>query len=193
MSHSVGEPGIDVELAATRLLARARAMSIWTGDAPIPVELIAEGLENLVIDWIPLVGRTPGTTVLGALEAESGVLCLNENQRLLFQRTIGLERFTIAHELGHFELHSPQVAGTTRLVCGLGEHGQREAEAEAFAASILMPADLVARYAHGTNTALWPRIYSLREIFGVSLTAMVIRLRSLGYETPVRSDRFESR
>lgn len=189
MRRPLRNSGTLVDIAATRLLARARTASIWTGDAPIPVELIAETLEDLVIDWIPLVGRNLDTTVLGALDPESRRLFLNEHQRLLFQRTIGLERFTIAHELGHFELHWTQGVSGERLLCGVGEDQRRESEAEAFAAALLMPTDLVALHVHGTNTALWPRIYSLREIFGVSATAMVIRLKYLGYQTPMQSDR----
>jgi len=173
--------------AASRLLEGARRASIWNGEAPIPVELITESLLGLAIEWAPLVGREAGTIILGAVDAEARVVYLNENERLLFQRTIGLERFTIGHELGHFELHAtPGRAGEEITPCGIGDVARREVEAEAFSACLLMPEELVRQHTHGTNTALWPRVYSLRETFGVSATAMTYRLRNLGYRTPER-------
>jgi len=182
-------PDVSLEVgnAASRLLREALRGSIWNGEAPVPVELITESLRGLTIEWTPLVRGEAALTLLGALDREARVLYLNENERLLFQRTIGLERFTIGHELGHFELHATPGRADGGSSCGVGDVARREVEAETFSAYLLMPAKLVRHHAQGTNTALWPRIYSLREIFGVSATAMVYRLHDLGYKTPERS------
>ncbi len=95
------------------------------------------------------------------------------------------QRFTIAHELGHYMLH--------RMLIGKGVDDNKayrseskgnfnntnikprhETEANQFAASLLMPAGQV-RAAYEAN----PSVFHLAQHFSVSEAAMSIRLRSL--------------
>ena len=84
-------------------------------------------------------------------------------------------RFTIAHEIGHFVLHpSRQRSERGGLVNQSGRAVEREADA--FAAELLMPEDLVrdAVREHGVDSK------RLADRFEVSLQAMQTRLRRLG-------------
>lgn len=175
------------------LLRSAHAQELWDGTTSIPVELIAESILGLQITWEEL-GGTADRTLLGALQVRTRTLWLNESERELFEKTPGLERFTIAHELGHLRLHVDPAHGiqtalaseieAVAVLCRDGDRSQREIQAEVFAASLLMPEDLVRSHASSTDTGSWSHVYWLRTQFGVSATAMRNRLRDLGYRTP---------
>ncbi|WP_081972805.1 ImmA/IrrE family metallo-endopeptidase [Paracoccus sanguinis] len=91
------------------------------------------------------------------------------------------DRFTIAHELGHFFLHFPQVqkmspstpmAATRRVDENDKEQQRAEWEANWFAASFLMPEiDFRKHYPSGLNHSA--------SFFGVSRRAIDVRARSL--------------
>jgi hypothetical protein len=180
----------EIEDRAMRLLHRAREASIWDGSAPIPVELIAEELSRLTIEWTLFRPRPDGPRVLGALDPATRGLLLNDGERVFFQTNPGVERFTIAHEIGHLDLHVRD-DDEVSSVCAGNDGSGREVEAERFAAALLMPKELVRGHAAGTNTGLWPRVYSLCEIFGVSASAMRYRLRDLGYKVPAELIRWD--
>lgn len=86
--------------------------------------------------------------------------------------------FTIAHELGHFYLHADLNEETFYRQQALNineEHDEREEEANLFAASLLMPKELVEIYwSYSRN---WEE---MANIFIVSKSAMFFRLKNLG-------------
>lgn len=89
------------------------------------------------------------------------------------------DRFTLAHELGHYVLHSkfgqtPLVA--SRTFSSNDTPDVAEVEADAFALAFLMPKDkfIEAVNKYGVNTEI------LSAEFKVDLSAAKIRLRSLG-------------
>lgn len=82
------------------------------------------------------------------------------------------QRFTAAHELGHLMLHPPGVAFRDDTFSG----SPQEAEANDFAAGLLMPRYLLVPYVQRTGTDAKP----LSRVFGVSLAAMSLRLYKLG-------------
>jgi Zn-dependent peptidase ImmA (M78 family) len=67
---------------------------------PVPLDLIIEKIFNLRIDWDSL-----GQGVLGGLNPQQRLLAINEDYDDFFKAKPGLERFTKAHELGHWDLH----------------------------------------------------------------------------------------
>lgn len=81
-------------------------------------------------------------------------------------------RFSIGHELGHFLLHCrPQAAALAMgepfidlLDLDSQEHVQRETEADAFAAALLMPATVVQALALGAVRRGWHREDLWREV-----------------------------
>lgn len=85
------------------------------------------------------------------------------------------QRFTAAHELGHFVLHKDAIGDRVEdnyLLRSEGMSNKQEAEANKFAASLLMPMDMIeAEMASGNTT-----ISGLARKFQVSPTAMSIRL-----------------
>jgi Zn-dependent peptidase ImmA (M78 family) len=91
------------------------------------------------------------------------------------------QRWAIAHELGHFEAH----AGLSFLGLCTGadmvsayEASGREPEANAFAAELLMPEDLVAKKCDVAKVS-WEPVVALAQEFAVSATAAALRFVSL--------------
>lgn len=67
---------------------------------PVPLDIIIEQIFNLTIDWDLLKKEA-----LGGLDPQKRLLIVNEYYLDLFKEKPGLERFTKAHELGHWDLH----------------------------------------------------------------------------------------
>lgn len=85
------------------------------------------------------------------------------------------QRFTAAHELGHFILHHSSIGQTHQDNYRLRAEGMtnyQETEANRFAADLLMPRNLISNaIAHGTTS-----VPALAQLFQVSEIAMSIRL-----------------
>ncbi|AWM14743.1 hypothetical protein DI487_13335 [Flavobacterium sediminis] len=99
------------------------------------------------------------------------------------------QRFTIAHEIGHFLLHSkdqPIFIDKTPSVMfrdnssSTGEDF-KEREANAFAASLLMPKKLIEAEIEKAPNDVDDAIIFLAKKFKVSQQAMTFRLSNLGY------------
>lgn len=74
---------------------------------PIPMELFAEKVLDLGILW-DRIEELPGETILGAIVPKNRLIILNETHQDLFQQKPGLERSTIGHESGHWDLFVDQ-------------------------------------------------------------------------------------
>nr|WP_246742849.1 ImmA/IrrE family metallo-endopeptidase [Rhodomicrobium vannielii] len=85
------------------------------------------------------------------------------------------QRFTAAHEIGHFVLHKDKIGNGIEdnyLLRSSELSTATEREANKFAADILMPYDLIESYvAQGVST-----VPALAKLFEVSEIAMAIRL-----------------
>lgn len=97
-------------------------------------------------------------------------------------------RFTIAHELGHFILHSkykPLFVDKQGVVMYRNSESStgeliKEREANAFAAALLMPKKLVeAEFSEAEDFEI---VVGLAKKFNVSTQAMSFRLSNLGYD-----------
>jgi IrrE N-terminal-like domain len=174
------------ENAAAALLAKAGVHA--DAHPPIDVAHIAEEVEDLVIGEHADLTTLPGAPSLPGGATLSGLL-IPATRRLWVdaleaRRSPGRRRFTIAHELGHWRLHSEGAGAHTRF-CRSDEVGASEAEARAarqiereanrFAAALLMPEVLVRREAPLYRLD----VQVLAERFGVSVVAMQVRLESL--------------
>lgn len=159
---------------------------------PVPVEWIAEHLLDLCIVWDALP-TSPAAPVLGGLDPIRGEIVLNEREARRFAAFPGLEAFTLAHEIGHWLLHvpparrrQPMLPGWERAkpaACsaGVGAVARREQQADRFAALLLMPARLLLPRCAGLDLTRFPARYRLRDEFGVSISAMNVRLKALGF------------
>jgi hypothetical protein len=86
------------------------------------------------------------------------------------------DRFTIAHELGHYFLHYLHPKRDTAASFGRGERNLVETQANVFASSLLMPTDQFKR--------AWRRhegnVRALATLFDVSPAAVEVRAQVLG-------------
>lgn len=160
---------------AARILARFKATM-----PPVPVEAIAQRLgarlsfEPFEGDVSGFVARRPGSIVIGVNSAHPQTR----------------QRFTIAHEIGHFCLHEGRPLIVDKLVrvdlrrAASLPNDKVEVEANRFAACLLMPEDHVRREFEKLTPKRAPvqvdaMIKHLANTFAVSPQAMAIRLREL--------------
>lgn len=142
MSASYSEAVREGTLAAARLHTRLDTRRRLEGSSPLPIDVMSAALDlRLVLLFRPLKG------LLGAyLPSPTPGIIINS------ERPLSIQRFTTAHELGHFCLrHSPSIDDEGALRRGLmdapDERGSfQEVEANAFAAAFLLPQWLVVRH-----------------------------------------------
>lgn len=147
---------------------------------PIKIEDIAKSRGLKVLPY-PL-----GDDVSGLLSIENGLGTIGYNQTESKVR----RRFTIAHELGHYELHrdksdlfvDKQFIYRSQNSGDTIEKKIMEQEANYFASAILMPSNLLRKQIESINIDLASEttIKELAKVFEVSSTAMSIRISSLG-------------
>ena len=164
------------------------------------VEQTAENfLQELNVSTPPVdvekISETLGVTLkpMDVKERVSGVLVLKNDKATVGYNRMDApvrQRFTIAHELGHYALHRDAVqlfvdeeyAVAYRDSRSSSGDIRREREANAFAAAILMPKYLVEKEVEkldfdlGSDDAL----ATLADRFDVSTQAMAYRLANLG-------------
>lgn len=170
--------------------AASDLISIYRLSVPIPIEDLARshGIE---------IVRTPDLTYQGS--PASGLLLHANGRRICAVRANEKherQRFTIAHELGHFLLgHQgdaiPGGRGFVERVLARNDISRqsidrREIEANAFAAELLMPAqEVIARVPYELHDTYDQEvIVDLAAEFQVSFTAMTNRLNTLGCLLP---------
>lgn len=140
---------------------------------PVNPEAIAMA-SGVVIKPIEDIGLAALAGLSGAYKPNNGspTIYINRNEGLTRQR------FTCAHELGHYALRHvgdqlDRISGFT-----IGQLDYRETEANAFAAALLMPKWSVEALIIDQNIR---NVEMLAEMFGVSQNAMRFRLINLGW------------
>jgi Zn-dependent peptidase ImmA (M78 family) len=151
------------------------------GGPPVPIEAIAQS-EGLDIRLQPLESNLSGFLYRQDSKAVIGANSLQAAVR---------QRFTIAHELGHYFLHDEEQlhvdrAAHFRLRSNLASQGvdTGEIEANRFAAELLMPKAMVEadmQGATGVDVLDEDFVSKVARRYGVSSQAMVLRLTNLGY------------
>lgn len=148
---------------------------------PISVEVIATkmGLDVRPYDL--------GQNVSGVLVMDSGRGTIGFNPHESKVR----QRFTIAHEIGHFQLHKEDSAvfiDKDFKILFRDENSstgdiKREQEANAFAAALLMPASLLLKEIknHNFDLADEDSLKELAKLFNVSIPAMTYRIANLNF------------
>ncbi len=109
---------------------------------PVPVEHILEMHLGLTLVYLDLKEELEDETVLGALCVERNEVWIdNSLDPELSPQLEGRYRFTVAHEIGHWCLHRfEQLTPDVFAFRSDDRHEIREREADAFAATLLMPA-----------------------------------------------------
>lgn len=173
-------------------------------ELPVPIELIIEQTYELQVLWDEL-SEPPGTIILGALFPAERRIVLNERHADTFDRWIGPERFTLAHELAHwvydaddpnqlsfdltsasseqycYQRQSPDLAEDLRI---------REINANKLAAHLLLPEHLVRDLPVATILADFRR---QAAEWGVSQQTLRIRLETMGLIEPQVGPRLSGR
>ncbi len=147
---------------------------------PIKIEEIVR-MRGIKIMPYPL-----GDDVSGLLAIQDGQATIGYNKNEPMVR----RRFTIAHELGHFELHRDQsnLFVDKEFIYRSENSGNTpanqimEKEANAFASAILMPSDQLRKTIQRMELDFsdGESIKELARMFEVSTTAMSIRIAGLG-------------
>ena len=183
-------PAAQHEARAAEVLRSYASRFSWPPSLPIPVDRIIEQAFDLRIEWGP-VKEDADEQVLGALDPQTKTVHMNEKHLHLFEDVIGPERFTLAHELGHwvYDASSPdqmtldmEVPETvfcrdTRSKPGSDSAAIREINANKFAACLLLPSDLVGAAVAGVSKL---NVAHLAAEWGVSKATLRIRISDLG-------------
>jgi Zn-dependent peptidase ImmA (M78 family) len=162
----------DVERAAESLLhdyVRARGGGTLRG--AVNVDFIVENILELDLAVIDLKGLLANPSVLGMTSVEDRRICVDQS----LEKIPGRFAFTLAHEIGHWQLHrqileqrqrEDTLFDLERLPSPAPRPGRRrkapvEWQADQFAACLLMPARLVreaVRLAFGERLPSWEGI-----------------------------------
>jgi Zn-dependent peptidase ImmA (M78 family) len=169
-----------IESQATEILSELKIKSV-----PIQVEKIAKKL------GLDVVQRDLGSNVSGVLYVQNGKGTIGYNPNESEVR----KRFTIAHEIGHFVLHKinndmfidkKEFKLFRNEQSSTGEH-RMEQEANAFAAALLMPKELliteIKKFKIDLSDDEDDSIRNLAKKFEVSATAMTYRIDNLNLFT----------
>lgn len=169
---------MNIKLINSKVSSILRELNIIT--PPINIEHIAKSRGLTVLPY-PL-----GDDVSGLLSIENGVGTIGYKESESPLRV----RFTIAHELGHYELHrdksdlfvDKQFIYRSLDSNNTAEKKIMEQEANYFASAILIPTNLLRAEIEKTNFDLATEnaIEDLASTFDVSTTAMSIRISNLG-------------
>jgi len=135
---------------------------------------------------VKVVGKEMDENVSGLFVMSDKLPIISYNQSESDKRI----RFTIAHELGHYILHSKEqpifidrpAKVMYRNVNSTTGELHKEREANAFAASLLMPRLLIKDEIKNAPDSSEDAIEHLAKKFKVSEQAMTFRLANLGYE-----------
>jgi hypothetical protein len=182
----------EIERRAEELLARIPDW-LWNGETlPVPLDVIADSHFGLLIREMEPdeMRRLPGAPTLGEGQKLSGLLLsgpgeiwVNADEAAQWPQR---RRFTIAHELGHYELHCDDDRSLFCRSSSVVEDEAdrptsepREDEANVFAAALMMPAHLVREhYARLRKQPEKDCFIEMCQLFGASTKAMGRRLHA---------------
>lgn len=160
----------------------------------VPIDDIIEFYYRLDISWEPIDHLNPDTLVMAAIFPTKRKIVMNDSCRELFEEKIGTMNFTMAHELGHWVLHvedklNQQLSLSFKedievYYCrSFSRKPPEEFQADMFAGCLMMPktiiVPLINQWKRINMQIGFPQLYKLCNLFGVSISALKVRLHSL--------------
>lgn len=150
--------------------------------APVPVKKVASHLD-IDVRFAPTKPDVSGALIVNGKEAYIAVNSTHHENR---------QRFTIAHEIGHYCLHKDgdhvHFDGDFRVYARNGRSALaidvHEIEANQFAAELLMPTEMLRSDFVKLRAADESAIATLATKYRVSGKAMEFRLQNLGFILP---------
>lgn len=170
-----GQRGINKQYSEPRLykdiesvIISARKNNHYEGPY-LKIEELVKTFDDIELRYIPMKGGLSGSL---HKEVDKWIMSVNKNHN------INRQRFTIAHELGHYIYHKENNSRFEDTTFFRGANRDPiEYKANDFAAKILMPEDIVRKkISDGIN-----ELITLSKMFKVSIAAMKFRLEELGY------------
>ncbi len=185
-------PNNRMDFITSTLLNKAGISTSWEGFVKkIDIDYLIEFEFELDMIWENINHLSTNGVVLAAIFPEKRTIYLNESQKDLFEKKIGTMNFTKAHELGHWVLHVTKQKDYKQLsfsendiyFCRGGDmRPPEEIQADKFAASILMPKEII----KGAIFELKEKgeihfsdLYRIKDAFEVSISALINRVHDL--------------
>lgn len=181
----------EIERRAADVLMRVQAKRKRPLKWPVDAGHLAEAL-GLDMDCGDIAPDEQGAIAAMILPTERKIV-MNENSLALPK---GFEESSIAHEIGHWELHIDQNAVSTFVelqnngvatdiepfLCRSASTQQGiEWQAQHFASCLLMPQFKLEEVRRGRDLTNWRHLYAIREELGVTISNLTARLKDLGW------------
>lgn len=177
-------------VVAAEVLERHAMSSGKPVTLPVPIDNIIEGTFELEVLWDHL-DEPPETVILGALFPAQRRIVMNERHLRTFERWVGPERFTLAHELAHwvYDADDPNqlsfdLTGAQQQFCYHREAPRlandlriREVNANKLASHLLLPDHLIRQVPIDDILGDFRR---RAAEWGVSQQTLRIRLETMG-------------
>lgn len=177
-----------IEEHASNLRQQALSFLNMEQTSEVPVEQIAEMYLGYELDFVEGIDGYPDD-VIGGIDFETNTILVNS----AIESHIGRYSFTIAHEIGHHVLHREEFyrqSKSKHIMCrGMKERPIEEMQADRFAESLLMPANLVKEHFRKVRNKnifkpenpyiVASKVIESTGLNNVSVKAMVVRLNHL--------------
>ena len=178
-----------LEARANALLARYEESKGALTAPPVDVDYISEFTLDLSFDYETF----DDFNTLAYVSAADKQIVINELRMPYFEEHPGTYEFTVAHEVGHYDMHFEDISQQQALgidaegkfficrekVSKSDQYYHHERQADKFAACLLMPRKLLLPLTYERDLTWWPMIYDLARLFKVSPTALLTRLEQL--------------
>ena len=182
----------DMEHITTQVLHKSKIATSWNGCVEkIDIDYIIEFVYDLEITWENIDNLDSDGIILAAIKPTDKTIIMNESKKDLFIEKMGTMNFSKAHELGHWILHVANNDYEQITFLPIEEFHCRnmikrhpiEVQADMFAASLLMPKDIISEAVNELKHkgyVTFPELYKLADEFEVSISALTNRIKTLG-------------
>lgn len=177
---------------ASSILEKAGHATSWHGIIEkTDIDALIEFEYGLDIKWENIDHLADDGVVLAAIAPARKIIYMNDSQRVLFKEKMGTMNFSKAHELGHWVLHVTEQQDYEQLSFAPDEmyycrntlrRSPEEVQADMFAASILMPREIISGAIDElkiNRRVTFPDLYRMKDAFEVSISALTNRLHEL--------------
>jgi Zn-dependent peptidase ImmA (M78 family) len=184
-------PKPEIETKATEVLQQMEKVPHYAPKFPLDASRVAEFL-GLDVVWDTIESDRDGTIAARILPLER-LIEINEDIPKLRG---GFGESTIAHEIGHWVLHinpeavdsllerrqQGQLVKVEPLLCrNETQLVGIEWQAQYFASCLLMPQSKLEEVSQGRDLTKWRHLYEIAEVFGVTISNLIHRLKDLGW------------
>lgn len=182
----------EMDIIAESVLTKAGVSTVWQGVVnKVDIDALIEFEYGLEIVWEDIDYLAPCESVFAAIVPKRKVIYMNETKKSLFKDKMGTMNFSKAHELGHWILHVTEQKDYLQLTfeecetffCrSASKKSSQEIQADMFAASILMPRNIISSAINKLKQrgqVTFPDLYQLQGEFEVSISAFTNRVKNL--------------